>query len=213
GGLVGAVAELVQVRYLLQAGPQVGELGVYVALFAVQGHRGSGKSQPFGVLGWGLSRHEDGVLTDTVGLHAALDQVDVQVDEPAHLDPAAEGDLSVALGEVQVTDGEARPRDVHRVEHAGPSGEVLDVLVSAVLPGWGRPGRFRRRPVEGFAAQSSQDRVLWFGRQCQWWYPIGVGRDQVTFSTVPAGEQFRGRGRGHQSRVGDAGEGDPGDVP
>src|SRR5699024_10112821 len=68
-GLLGAVTELAQVRDRVQAGPLVGGLGVQVALFAVQGHRGSGKSQPIGVGGGGLCRHEDGVLTETVATH------------------------------------------------------------------------------------------------------------------------------------------------
>jgi hypothetical protein len=41
----------------------------------------------------------------------------VEVDETAHFDRAAEGDLPVALAEMQVTAGEQRTRHMDRVEH------------------------------------------------------------------------------------------------
>ena len=58
----------------------------------------------------------------------------MQVDEPAHLDRAAERDLAVALAEVQVAHRQVRPVDEDGVEDPGALGEVLDVLVAAVLP-------------------------------------------------------------------------------
>ena len=69
-----------------------------------------GERQPLAVLRIDVPRHEDRVFGDAVGLHAALDQVDVQVHESAHLDGAAERDLAVTLGEVQVTHREASHR-------------------------------------------------------------------------------------------------------
>ena len=77
---------------------------------------------------------------DPVGVHAALDEIDVQVHEPAHLDRATERDFSIALGKVQVTKRQFRPRDVDRIEDPAPRGKVLDVLVPAVLTRRGRPG-------------------------------------------------------------------------
>ena len=61
-----------------------------------------------------LPRGEYRVSGDAVGLHAALDEVDVEVDETAHLDGAAEGDLTVALREVRVAAGEQRSGHLHR---------------------------------------------------------------------------------------------------
>ena len=133
----------------MQAGPLIGQVRVQVALLAVQGHRGSGEGQPLAELRVGGARHEDRVLADAVGVHAALDQVDVQVDEPAHLDGAAEGDLAVALREVQVAHREVRPVDEDRIEHPGPLGEVLDVLVAAVLP--------RRRGAGGLGGRAGRN--------------------------------------------------------
>jgi hypothetical protein len=74
-------------------------------------------------------------LVVTPLLHAALDEVHAGVDEPAHLDGAAEGDLAVALTEVQVAAGQRGAGDVDGVVHARAAGEVLDVVVSAVLAG------------------------------------------------------------------------------
>jgi ABC-type multidrug transport system ATPase subunit len=53
-----------------------------------------------------LRRDVVGEAGDAAGLHPVLDQVDPQVQVAAHLDRTAEGDLAVALAEVQVTDGE-----------------------------------------------------------------------------------------------------------
>src|SRR4051794_30983992 len=140
-GLLGGVAELRQVVDRVQAGPLVGQVRVQVALLVVQGHRRPGEGQPPLVPGVDVARHEDRILADPVGLHAPLDQVDVQVDEPAHLDGPAEGDLAVALGEVQVAHGQLRAGHEDRVEDPAALGQVLDVLVPAVLP--------RRRRARG----------------------------------------------------------------
>ena len=148
-----------------------------------------------------------------VGVHAALDQVDVQVDEPAHLDRAAEGDLPVALAEVQVAHGQVRPVDEDGVEDPGALGEVLDVLVAAVLPRGCGAGGLGGGVGERLTLQGAQDRVLGQGRQGQRRDPVRVGGDQVALALVPPGQQLLGRGGAHQAGVDDAGEGDPGHVP
>src|ERR1700730_6193393 len=102
-GLDTAVAELGEVVDGVQTGPLVGQVRVEIVLDVVERDRGSREGQPLAELGVDVARHEDRVLADAVGLHPALDQVDVQVQEPAHLAGAAEGDLPVSLGEVQVT--------------------------------------------------------------------------------------------------------------
>src|SRR5262249_17650926 len=107
--LDGAVAELGEVVDGVQAGPLVGEVGVQVVLYSVQRDGGAGEGEPLAVLRIGDAGHEDGVLRDPVGGHAALDQVDVQVHEPAHLDPAAERNFPVPLGEVGGRHGTGAP--------------------------------------------------------------------------------------------------------
>src|ERR1700730_9925901 len=102
-GLDTAVAELGEVVDGVQTGPLVGQVRVEIVLDVVERDRGSRERQPLAELEVDVARHEDRVLADAVGLHPALDQVDVQVQEPTHLDGAAEGDLPVSLGEVQVT--------------------------------------------------------------------------------------------------------------
>lgn len=50
-------------------------------------------------------------------LHAALHDGEFDGDDAGHLDGAAEGDLPVALREVQVAHAELGPFDVHRQVH------------------------------------------------------------------------------------------------
>lgn len=65
--------------------------------------------------------------------HSVLDHAELERDHAGHLDCAAEGDLAVALREVEVSDGELGAWDVHGEIHLGATGEVLDVAVSAVF--------------------------------------------------------------------------------
>ena len=153
-----AVAELLQVVDRVQAGPLVGQVRVEVALLARQRHRRAGEGQPLVVARVDVARHEDRVLAHAVGRHAALDQVDVQVHEPAHLDRAAERDLAVALGEVQVTHRELRAVDEHRVEDPAALGQVLDVLVAAVLARRCGAGGLGGGPGEVVAGEAAEDR-------------------------------------------------------
>lgn len=72
---------------------------------------------------------EDGgfaALHAELGL-AVLDDVELDGDDAGDLDGAAEGDLAVALREVQVADGELAALDVHGQVHLAASTQVLDV--------------------------------------------------------------------------------------
>src|SRR5699024_3774282 len=108
--------------------------------------------------------HEHGVLGHPVGVHTALEQIKMQVDVTTHLDRAAKCDLAVPLGEMQITHREVRPADEYRVEHPGPRGEILDVLIATVLPRRGSTCPLSRRPFELVTTQAPHDRVLWFRR-------------------------------------------------
>jgi hypothetical protein len=137
----------------------------------------------------------------------------VQVDEPAHLDGSAEGDLAVALGEVQVAHRQLRAGHEDRVEDPAALGQVLDVLVAAVLPRRRRPGRLAGDAVELGALQPAEDGVLREGRQGQRRHPVGIGGDEGALPAVPARQQLRGGRGAHQAGMHDAGERDAGDVP
>src|SRR5699024_2850523 len=132
--------------------------------------------QPFRVLGRGPARHEHRVLGHSVGTHATLDEIEMQVDETAHLDRTAEGDFAVALREVEIADGKVRSGNENRVKDTGSSREVLDVLISTVLPRWRGPGSLPGHTVEIVAVQTTQNRVLRFRRQGQRGNAIGIRR-------------------------------------
>src|SRR3712207_4498433 len=144
-GLLAGVAPLLQVADGVQAGVAVGQRRVHVDVRVVAVvDRDADEREELGVARLHPARHEDRVGGDAVGLHAALDEVDVEVDEAAHLDGAAEVDLAVPLAEVQVPTGEQGAIDVHRVEHPAAAGEVLDVVVAPVLPGRDGAGEIGR---------------------------------------------------------------------
>lgn len=66
-------------------------------------------------------------------LQSVLEDFEVDGDDARHLDGAAKGDFAVALGEVQVADGEFGAADVDGQVDFGATREVLDVAVSAVF--------------------------------------------------------------------------------
>src|SRR5690606_18455771 len=156
--LLTGVAPGLEVLDRVEARVAVGERRVHVGVGVVAVvHGDPDEGQELRVARLDVARHEDGVVVDRVLLHAALDQVDVEVDEAAHLDGAAEVDLAVALAEVQVATGEQGVLHVHRVEDAAAAAEVLDVVVAAVLPGrhgaGALPGDRLRRRAGGGAGQ------------------------------------------------------------
>ena len=65
------------------------------------------------------------------------------------------------------------PVDEHRVEHPGALGEVLDVLVAAVLPRRGGPRRLAGDPVELGAGQLPRIGAVRQRRQRQRRHPVG----------------------------------------
>src|SRR5205823_375719 len=80
------------------------------------------------------------VCRDPVLAHAVLDEVNPEVDEPAHLDGTTERYFTVTLREVEVPTRQLGPSHVHRIVDAATPGEVLDVVVSSVLTGGNRAG-------------------------------------------------------------------------
>src|SRR5215211_3732947 len=213
-GLLTRVAELLQVLDGVQARPLVGQGGVHVVVgVGVVVDRDADERDELAVARLDPTRQEDRVGGDPVLLHAALDQVDAEVDEAAHLDGAAEGDLPVALAEVEVAAGQLGPGHVHREKHPRPAGPVLDVVVAAILPRRHRPGAFAGDLVELGARQRASKRALLQRGQGQGRDPVGVGGDQRPLPLVPPGQQLGRGGGAEQTGVGDAGVADAGQVP
>src|SRR5206468_6597893 len=135
-GLLARVAELLEILDRVQARAAVGDRGIHVVVLAarlVHGHADEG--QELAIPWLDPAGDEHGVRLQAVLVHAVLDEVDTEVDVPAHLDGSAEGDLAVTLREVEIAAGELGARNVHRIEDAAAPGEVLDVVVAAVLAG------------------------------------------------------------------------------
>lgn len=139
-------------------------------------------------------------------LHAVLHHGQLDGDDACHFNRAAEGDLPVALAEVEVADAELRAGYVHGQEGAAAAGEVLDVAVAAVLgPAWDCAGAFFPDflfDVGGGGAGVHVLRLRGLRHDA-----FEVGRvDQVGFALVPGGEDF-----GAGSAAQDAGVNQPGE--
>lgn len=65
--------------------------------------------------------------------HAILHDFEIDGDDTRHLDSSTEGDLTVTLREVQITDTEFCPLDVDWEEDFAASAQVLDVAVSTMF--------------------------------------------------------------------------------
>lgn len=73
------------------------------------------------------TRDVDGGFQAQVG-HAVLHDLEVDGNDPRHLDSTTKGDFAVALREVQVTDRELGAGDVHGEIDLAAAGEVLDAV-------------------------------------------------------------------------------------
>ena len=112
-----AVAKLLQILDGVQAGLAVGHVGVQVVLLAALVDRDAFEDQVLLIARRHVAGLEDRVL-HAVLLAAVLDDIDADVNPAGHLDGAAEGDFSIALGEVQVAHRQPAALDVDREEHA-----------------------------------------------------------------------------------------------
>ena len=121
-------------------------------------------------------------------LHPVLHHGQFDGDDACHFDRAAEGDLPVALAEVEVAHAEFGTGDVHRQERAAAAGEVFDVAVSAVLwPPRDRTGAFFSNLLLYVRRSRACVHVLrlWGLRNDA--FKVGCA-DQLGFALVPGGE-------------------------
>ena len=115
----------------------------------------------------------------------------MEVDPTRHLDRAAEGDLAVALREVEVAHRELGALDIDREVDARSARDVLDVAVAAVLARRNRPGRPPSPPSSVRRPSSCRGGCPFrIGRQRERRNALRVGRDQLALALVPAGEEI-----------------------
>ena len=120
-------------------------------------------------------------------LHPTLHDGQLQRDDAGHLDGAAKGDFAVALGEVEVADGELGAGDVDGEEDFAAAAQVLDVAVAAVLgPAGDGAGAFLADFFFQLAGRGAGVDVLGLGRLGDDALEVG-GADEVGFAAVPLG--------------------------
>ena len=147
--------------------------------------------------------------------HAVLHDVELDRDDAGHFDGAAEADLAVSLGEVQVANAEFSALDVHGEVDLAATAKVLDVAVSAMLRAAGYGARAFLADLVFYAAGAAAGvHVLGLGRLGDDFMEIlrGVGADELAFTTVPLGEDFSGGSAAEDAGVDEAGEADMGDM-
>lgn len=143
-------------------------------------------------------------------LHPLLHHRQLQRDDACNLNRAAEGDLPVALAEMQVPDAEFRALDVDGQVHFAAAREVLDVAVAAVLGAAGHgAGAFAADLVFDLLGGAAGVDVLRLGGEGD--LPAGVvaeGGDELGFAAVPFCEDGGGGGASEDAWVDVAWESD-----
>ena len=87
----------------------------------------------------------------------------MEIEVAGHLDGATEGDLTIPLGEVDVTHRELGAFDIDGEVDPSALGEVLDVAVAAMLPGRHGAGGFVRYPLELAGGEGTEDGAVGVG--------------------------------------------------
>ncbi len=89
---------------------------------------------------------------------------------------------------MQVSERKVAAGDEHRVEDPAALGQVLDVLVAAILPPRRGARGFTGDAVEVLGVHSTENGV--FGQRCQGQRrnPIRIGGNQCSLPVVPAGQ-------------------------
>jgi len=96
-----------------------------------------GESLEVDVASWPeLRLHRSGDVDRTLQtqiLHSVLDDRELDCDLASNLDRAAETDFAIALGEMQIPDGEFGSLNVDRQVDLATSRQILDVAVTSML--------------------------------------------------------------------------------
>jgi hypothetical protein len=128
-------------------------------------------------------------------LHTAFHNAELEGYHARHLNRAAEGDLAIALAEMQVSDTEFSAGDVNGQENLGATREVLDVAVSAVFGAAGdSPRAFFADLLFQVTCSGTGMHILWLRGLGNGTVEMGVCGDEFAFTLVPGIQDFlRGR--------------------
>ena len=165
-------------------------------------------------LGLNGTRDVDGRLAarHAQNLLSALHHLELDRDDAGDLDGSAEGDLAVALGEVQVAHAELGALDVHGQVHFAAARQVLDVAVAAVF---GTAGDGARALFANLGlcllVRGAGVHALWFGGLGDDAFE-SRGGDKFGFAPVPFCEDLRGWRAAEDAWVDETSELDAGDV-
>ncbi len=129
-----------------------------------------------------------------------------------HLDGAAEGDLAIALAEVQVAHAQTGAVHIDGEEHLGTARQILDVAVAAMLARRHGACAFGGGLVARLALHLAHVGGGGVGRVGQAGDAVGVGGDEAGLALIPAGQHLGVGQAADQSRVDEACEVDAGDV-
>ena len=161
-------------------------------------------------------RLEDRIL-DAVFRHAILDDLDLEMQPAGHLDGAAEGDLAVALAEVQVAHRETAALHIDREVDLRAARQILDVAIAAVLARRHGARAFRRDLGLGIALGAAGMRGRRERRLGERRHAVRIGRDEARSRACSRCRAASGSGRqpirpgwirpakftpGHMARVG-----------
>lgn len=215
-GLVVIIPEPSEVLDAPERRLAIGDGGIEIVLLAVLVDAESLERQisPGTVMRFHGPGQEERTLHAQVG-HAVLHDAELDGDDAGHFDGAAKGDFAVALREVQVADAEFGAGDVHGQVHFAAAAEIFDVAVPAVLgaPGDGPRAFFAHLgfDIPGSAARVHVLRFRGLGND---FFELlrRVRVDELSFTAVPLGEYFGGRGTAQNTRMDKTRKSDMGNV-
>src|ERR1700728_1417865 len=211
-GLSGRIAELCQVLDRVQTGLAISNMNVEVVLLALLVDRDAFEDQIIIVCRNYLRGFEDRIL-DSVFVHAAFNEVDLQVDPSSHLDGATEGDLAVTLAEVKVAHRQAGALYINRKKDLRAARQILDIAVAAMLARRNGARAFGRNLVFHVALGSTAMRRGRERRISQRWHTGWIGVDECLFAGIPGFEHFLVRQAADQARMDEAGKADARNMP
>ena len=183
-GLRTGIAELLEVLDRVQAGLPIGDMHVEVMLLALLVDRDAFEDQIVFVVRRDRRRLEYRIL-DAVFRYAVLDDVDLDMQPARHLDRAAEGDLAVALAEMQVAHRETAAGNIDREVNLRAARQVLDVAISAMLARRHGARAFRRGLRLGVALQATHMRGRTERRIGKRRDAGRIGGDEADFAGIP----------------------------
>ena len=124
-------------------------------------------------------------------LHPIFHNTELDRDTSSHLDSTTEGDLAIALREVQITHGELGAFDMDWQVDLRPTGQVLDITVAAVLRStWNGTGTLFANLVLDIVSTATDVNALWVWWQSNIATHVATFLDELAFTIVPCLQYF-----------------------